>query len=228
MTPGHVMVGTARFRLVVITMVITVAASIVGALFAPGWVLPTAVNILVDGAFIAFIWIRRDSILGRLFLMGIVAATIELLISDPTFVQRHVLVYMPGGPFVVDSPLYMPMSWIFLIVQIGSLSRWCIEKWGLGTAVAIMGALGAINGPSYEYLAQYSKLWIYQDCWMIRGLPIFVIVSELLIGMSLPLAVVRLPGLTLPLTVLVGIVIGLWTWITGVVTFAVVGKIPGS
>ncbi len=219
------MVG-ARFRIVLLTMAATTAAALVGAFLAPGWIVPTAVNVLVDGAFLAFIWVRRDGILGRLFLMGVVAAAVELLLSDPTFVRRHVLVYEPGGPFVVDSPLYMPMSWIFLIVQIGALSRWAIEKWGLLRAMLLMGILGGANGPMYEYLAQYSQLWYYQNCWMARGVPIFVIVSEVLIGVTLPLAVLRLPRLTMAATVVVGLLIGLWTWVTGLVTFAFVGFPP--
>lgn len=225
-TDIRLMVG-ARFRLVLLTMAATTAAALVGVFFAPGWVVPTTVNVLVDGAFLAFIWVRRDGILGRLFLMGAVAAVVELLLSDPAFVRRNVLVYEPGGPFVVDSPLYMPMSWIFLIVQIGALSRWAIEKWGLLRAMLFMGILGGVNGPMYEYLAQYSQLWYYQHCWSMRGVPVFVIVAEVLIGVTLPLAVLRLPRLTIPSTAAVGLLIGLWTWVTGLVTFAFLGAPPG-
>jgi hypothetical protein len=222
-----VMVGTARFRFVLATMAFTTGTAILGALFLQGWQLATAVNVLVDGAYLTYIVTRRDGIIGRLFLMGVCAATVELLLSDPAFVRRHVLVYDPGGPFVVDSPLYMPLSWIFLIVQIGALSRWAFEKWGLGAAMVVMAVLGGVNGPMYEYLAQYSHLWRYQECWMIRGVPVFVIVAEVLIGLSVPLAVLKLPRLTLPASAGIGLLLGLWTWVTGLLTFALVGAPRG-
>ena len=221
----HVMVG-ARFRLVLLTMAVTTAAALIGACCAPGWIVPTVANVIVDGAFIIFIWRCRDAILGRLLLMGAAAAMVELSLSDPSFVTRQILVYEPGGPFLIDSPLYMPLSWVFLIVQIGSLSRWAMEKWGLPKALLFMGVLGGINGPMYEFLAQYSKLWYYQHCWMIRGVPIFVIASEVLIGSALALAVVRLPTLTWRSTVVIGLLLGLWTWVTGLATFAVLGLPP--
>jgi hypothetical protein len=227
MTETRVMVG-ARFLLVLLTMAATTGAAILGALFAPGWLVPTLVNLAVNGAFLVFIVVRKDGILGRLFLMGSVAAVVELLISDPAFVTRHVLVYEPGGPFVVDSPLYMPLSWIFLIVQIGAISRWAVERWGLARAMVLMAVLGGVNGPMYEFLAQYSKLWYYQNCWMVRGVPIFVIASELMIGAAVPLAVRRLPRLTLQTSAVVGLLLGVWTWVTGLVTFALVGFPPGA
>ena len=46
MTDTHVMVG-ARFRLVLLTMAATTGAAILGALVAPGWVVPTLVNLAV-------------------------------------------------------------------------------------------------------------------------------------------------------------------------------------
>lgn len=188
--------ASPQMRLVLLTMALTVGASIVGALYWRGWVLPTLVNLVVNGLFISAIVRRRDLEIGRLFLIGLVAAVVELLTSDPTFVRRNVLVYEPGGPFLVDSPLYMPLSWIFLIVQIGVISRWVIGRWGLRTAALVMGVTGAVNGPMYEFLAQYSRLWYYRNCWMAGGLPIFVIVSEFLIGFVLPLAVFRLQTMT--------------------------------
>ncbi len=222
-----VMVGTARFRFVLVTMAFTTVTAILGALFLPGWQLATVVNVIVDGAYLTYIIRKRDDVIGRLFLMGACAATVELLLSDPAFVRRHVLVYEAGGPFVVDSPLYMPLSWIFLIVQIGALSRWAFEKWGLGAAMAFMAVLGGLNGPMYEYLAQYSHLWRYQECWLIRGVPVFVIVAEVLIGLAVPLAVLKLPRLTPPVTVGIGLLLGLWTWVTGLLTFALVGAPRG-
>ena len=225
MTIPHVMAG-ARFRLVLLTMVVTTTAALIGAFWAPGWIVPTVANVLVESVFLFFIIRYRDGILGRLFVMGLAGAMVELLLSDPTFVRRQVLVYEPGGPFVIDSPLYMPLSWIFLIVQVGSLSRWAIERWGVLKALLVMGIVGGANGPMYEYLAQYSKLWYYQHCWMIRGVPVFVIVAEVLIGSALVLAVVRLPSLTWRSTALLGLLIGLWTWLTGLATFALVGSPP--
>jgi hypothetical protein len=223
---GQIVMDGARFRLVLLSMAATTAAALIGVFVAPGWVVPTVVNVIVNGAFLAFIILRRDGIIGRLMLMGVVAAAVELLLSDPAFVSRQILVYEPGGPFVVDSPLYMPLSWVFLIIQMGAVSRWAFEQWGLARAAAAMAILGGVNGPMYEYLAQYSKLWYYQHCWMVRGVPIFVIVAEVMIGAAMPVAVARLPRLALLSTAVVGLLIGLWTWITGLVTFAAVGAPP--
>jgi hypothetical protein len=223
---GQIVMVGARLRLVLLSIAATTAAALIGVFVAPGWVVPTVINVIVNGAFLAFIILRRDGIIGRLMLMGVAAAAVELLLSDPAFVSRQILVYEPGGPFVVDSPLYMPLSWVFLIVQMGGLSRWAFERWGLARAAAAMAILGGVNGPMYEYLAQFSKLWYYQHCWMIRGVPIFVVVAEVLIGASMPLAVARLPRLALLSATVIGLLIGLWTWITGLATFAAVGAPP--
>jgi hypothetical protein len=176
---------------------------------------------------LAFVWAAvrlRDPALVALCWAGAGAALLELLIADPSFVSRDILLYEKGGPFVVDSPLYMPISWVYIVVQMGVISLWMVDRWGLARASLVMGAVGAINGPTYEWLAQYAGWWSYQDCWRIAGVPVFVIASEGAIGAVLPWtatqAVRRPPWLAFAL----GAGLGVFMWAAARVAFALLGR----
>src|SRR4030095_1213166 len=188
-----------RLKFVLATMGLTLAGSIVSAVFKLGWVSALVLNVGTDALILWYIVHYRDGVLGRLFLFGAAAGIVELLTADPWAVHHGGLVYSPHGPFVVDSPLYMPLGWIYVTLQIGYLAIWIAQRWGLTAAILGSGVIGAINIPTYESLAKFADWWIYQGTPMIFHTPYYVILGEALIGLALPLLVVRLPPLKIVL-----------------------------
>lgn len=208
---------------VLLTLAVSGTGAVLGAIFALGWQGATATTLLVDLLLLGWVVGKRDADLGRLMLFGLVAGFVELLTADPFAVDNGTLVYAPEGPFLVDSPLYMPFAWISVIAQMTYLAWWALDRWGLVKASAILAVVGAVNIPVYEVLAFYSKTWYYQNTPMIWHAPYYVILGELLIGAAMPLAASLVLGRRLALTPVLGVAMGLWMWIGAIVSYHLVG-----
>jgi hypothetical protein len=211
-------------RLALLSIAAGVGTAIVCAIWKLGWLPPTLVNPLIVAAFIAAAVRQRDPALRALCWAGGGAALLELLIADPSFVSRDILVYERGGPFVVDSPLYMPISWVYIVVQMGVIALWMVDRWGLARASGVMAVVGAINGPGYEWMAQYADWWIYQKTWLIGGVPVFVIASEGAIGAVLPLMATQVVRRPPWLAFTIGAGLGVFMWGAAQVAFALLGR----
>ncbi len=210
-------------RLALVSIAAGVGTAVVCAIWGLGWLPPTLVNPLIVLAFVVAAVRRRDATLAALCWAGAGAALLELWIADPAFVSRGILRYVPGGPFVVDSPLYMPISWVYIVVQMGVLSLWMVDRWGLARASLVMGAVGAVNGPTYEWLAQYANWWVYADCWRIAGVPVFVIASEGAIGAVLPWTATQVAGRAPWRAFAIGGALGVFMWAAAQGAFALLG-----
>ena len=214
----------ALLRLALWSVAAGVGTAVISALFRLGWVPPTLVNPLIVLAFVTTAVRVRERALIALLAVALAAALVELAIADPAFVRRDVLHYVPGGPFLVDSPLYMPISWVYIVVQMGVLALWLTERFGLARASLIMAVTGGLNGPTYEFLAQYADWWSYTNCWLVAGVPVFVIASEAAIGAVLPLVSSQALRRSTPVACAVGAVLGVFMWASAEVAFARLGK----
>ncbi len=208
---------------ILVTLGVTLAGGVLGAVFATGWKGASVTAALADLLLLGWVVWRRDSNVGRLMLLGLAAGFIELLTADPFAVNNGTLHYVPGGPFLVDTPLYMPFSWIAVITQIGYLGWWAVDRWNLWKATLISAVVGAVNIPVYEILAQFAKTWYYANTPMIFGAPYYVILGELLIGAVIPgvvtLAIKKRAGWVPVL----GVALGLWMWIGAIISYNLVG-----
>lgn len=167
-------------------MVLSLAGSIVSAVIDGGWISATVLNVAIDLLILWYIVRYRDGFLGRLLLMGIAGGLVELLVADPWALRSGTLVYEGDGPFIVDSPLYMPLGWAYVLLQIGYLSWWVLQQRGLLAAIGVAALLGGTNIPIYEMLARAAHWWYYQYVPMILGAPYYVLLGEALIGLALP------------------------------------------
>ena len=213
----------ALLRLALWSVAAGVGTAVISALFRLGWVPPTLANPLIVLAFAAAAVRGRERALVALLAVALASALVELAIADPAFVQRDVLHYDAGGPFVVDSPLYMPISWVYIVVQMGVIALWLTERFGLGRASLIMAVTGGLNGPTYEFLAQYANWWTYTNCWLVAGVPVFVIASEAAIGASLPLVASQALRRSLPAAGAIGGLLGVFMWASAELAFAWIG-----
>ncbi len=173
---------------------------------------------------LAYAVYKRDQVLGKLYLMGIAFGFSELPTDAWNVQVIRTLVYNPDGPFIWDSPLYMPFSWTILIALIGSVSLGVARKYGIGPAIAVTTLVGGILVPFTEFLAHLAGTWIYRDCPMLFGsVPYYVILAEALIFMPLaPMVVAGIKRGWLAMAIL-GIVEGIWAFIATWIAYQLLG-----
>lgn len=209
-------------RFVLFTMSFSII-TVINALIHGGWLLATITAFIVFGLYLLYIWRYRDEFLTKLVLFGLAAGMVELL-ADCWSTKVGWLVYYPGGPFVMCSPLYMPLGWAIMMVQIGYLGWLFVQKWGLPIAMLATGLVGAINIPINEYLAKSALLWYYQNVPMLFGVvPYAVIFAECLICLVLPPIVLLVKKHSWRWSILLGVAEGFWMWGIGVVGYYLFG-----
>ncbi len=87
------------------------------------------------------------------------------------------------------SPFWMPTAWMVVAAQIGYLGNRLMRRVGTGWGMALTALLGAVNIPFYEEMAYHAHWWRYAHCRMLGHTPLYIIVAELIIGLTLgPLA----------------------------------------
>lgn len=168
-----------RLRVVIATIIINIV--VVSLLtFAPwsDWRTGAALNIIDNCLLVGFALVRRDELLARFLLFGIVVGFTELPADAWLVDYTRTLDYsIGGGPMLWRSPLWMPLAWEVVAVQFGYIGLRLWERFGkLG--LLTIGLLGAINIPFYEEMARRIHWWHYSGCRMISFTPWYVIVGE--------------------------------------------------
>jgi hypothetical protein len=168
-----------RFLVVIATVAINVAA--VSLLtFAPwsDWRTGAALNVVDNCLLIGFAVVRRDALLGRFLLFGVVVGFTELVADAWLVDYTRTLDYsIGGGPMIWRSPLWMPLAWEVVAVQFGYIGLRLWERFGK-TGLLMIGLLGAINIPFYEEMARRIHWWQYSACRMISYTPWYIILGE--------------------------------------------------
>jgi hypothetical protein len=143
-----------RLRFVGATLALSMGLGGVDAVFRLGW-LSAFFNVgVLTVLYVAYIYSHRDQLLLRLFLLGFAAGWVELLADWYLVSVTHTLVYPGGEPFVVRSPLYMPLAWTSVVLQLAYLGTWLAERRGLAVASLCTALAGSLNIPLYEELAK--------------------------------------------------------------------------
>jgi hypothetical protein len=177
-----------RLLVVIATVVINVAAVSLLTL-APwsDWRTGAALNIVDNCLLIGFALVRRDALLWRFLLFGLVVGLIELPADAWLVDYTRTLDYsVGGGPMIWRSPLWMPLAWEVVAVQFGYIGLRLWERFG-GTGLLMIGLLGAINIPFYEEMARRIHWWEYSNCRMISFTPWYIILGEFGIALALTL-----------------------------------------
>ena len=178
----------ARLLVVLATVVINVIA--VSLLtFAPwsDWRTGAALNIVDNCLLIGFAVVRRDALLARFLLFGVVVGFAELPADAWLVDYTRTLDYsIGGGPMIWRSPVWMPLAWEVVAVQFGYIGLRLWERFGqLG--LLMIGLLGAINIPFYEEMARRIHWWQYTGCRMISFTPLYIILGEFGIALAFAL-----------------------------------------
>src|SRR5260370_23147832 len=114
-----------RLCVVIATIVINVIA--VSLLtFAPwsDWRTGAALNVVDNCLFVGFIVVRRDALLTRFLLFGVVIGLTELA-ADAVDYTRTLDYSVGGGPMIWRSPLWMPLAWEVVAGQVWDRAVCC-------------------------------------------------------------------------------------------------------
>ncbi|PYK08227.1 MAG: hypothetical protein DME65_14480 [Verrucomicrobia bacterium] len=130
---------------------------------------------------------RRDALLGRFLLFGIVLGLVELPADAWLVDYTRTLDYsIGGGPVIWRSPLWMPLAWEVVAVQFGYIGLRLWERFGKA-GLLMIALLGAINIPFYEEMARRIQWWQYSGCRMISFTPWYIILGEFGIALGFAL-----------------------------------------
>lgn len=222
--PGRTMSEThGRSRFVLITLLLAVCWNFASSLAGLGWVAAYLITFCEIGLYVWFIWRHRDPLLGRMLLFALAAGWTELLADRWLVEATATLVYLPGGPFVVRSPLYMPFAWTVVLTQLGYLGWWLGKRYGLPVGSLLVALFGAVNIPLYEQWAKGAGWWYYRNSPMLGNTPWYIIAGEFFIVLALPKVIALVEERHWSVSIAAGIGLGLWIWGAYGAAFAVVG-----
>jgi hypothetical protein len=177
-----------RLAVVLLTVAINVVAVSLLA-FAPwsDWRTGAALNLIDNFLLVGYALVRRDALLGRLVLFGVVVGVVELPADAWLVDYTRTLDYsIGGGPMIWRSPLWMPLAWEVVAVQFGYIGLRLWERFGK-FGLLMIGMLGAINIPFYEEMARKIHWWRYSDCRMISFTPWYIVLGEFGIAITFAL-----------------------------------------
>jgi hypothetical protein len=173
------MLERGRLFVVIATIVINIVEVLL-LTFAPwsDWRTGAALNFVDNCLLVGFTVVRRDALLARFLLLGVVVGFTELAAEAWLVDYNSTLDYsIGGGPMIWRSPLWMPLAWEVVAVQFGYIGLRLWERFGK-TGLLMIGFLGAINIPFYEEMARRIHWWQYSGCRMISYIPWYIIVGE--------------------------------------------------
>ncbi len=173
-----------------------------------------ALNCVSIAVFLSHIVYYRDRSFARLLLFGLGLGAVELIADALCIRYTRTLDYsVARSPMLGLSPFWMPTAWMVVAAQIGYLGRRLILRFGMFRGIGLTAVLGAVNIPFYEEMAYHAHWWHYQNCRMLGHTPIYIILAELIIGLTLgPLAIYAMrTGATWRDATLAGLIGGLGT-----------------
>ncbi len=213
-----------RWILTLATLGLSLVGDSISALFGLGWTAASLLSAALLTVYTLYLLVTRDPVIGRLMLFGLVVGFGELPADAFGVTTTQTLVYWPGGPFIWDTPLYMPLSWLTVVAQLGFIAAWLVPRWGARNAMIAMAIFGGINIPVYEFLAKFAHFWYYHNTPLLFGVtPYYVILAEALLSMSLPLLCYRVISARPGEVVLLGLLQSLWIYVAGRIAYALLG-----
>jgi len=201
-----------RTRFVLFTLCLVLGWNFASSLVGWGWPTATIISFGVVALFIGYVWRYHDNFVARIILFSLATGWVELLADQWLVDVTGTLVYLPGGPFVRRSPLYMPFAWTVVTAQLGYIGWWLSKRYNVIFASVLLGVIGAINIPLYEQWAKGANWWFYRNTSMLGNTPWYIISGEFLVALTLPVAMSLVEKREWRVSVLAGVAQGLWIW----------------
>jgi|CXWL01.1.fsa_nt_gi hypothetical protein len=221
--PTPIVITQSDWHFLLVANIVAMGIALVSAKYALGWKAASA-SVVISSLMLGYFCLRHpEPLFARLLVFGLAIGFTELL-NDTWLIDKSILIYDPGGPFIIDTPLYMPFCWALIFVTNGTIAVWLFQKLNGGIKAALaMALLSGMYIPGFEALAAKAFWWHYENVSMFFGLaPNFVVLGEALLALPLPLMCVTLARRHFGVSVGLGIVEGLVVWATTVLSLAVV------
>ena len=212
-----------RFKFIVLTWLLAVVASTISAFTQAGWPAATIIITAEMGLYLVYIYRQRDGWFSRLLLLGTIAGLVELLAERWLVEATGTLVYFPGGPFLLSSPLYFPFAWPLLLLPLGYIARWLSRRHGLLVASMATAILAAIDIPIFDALARGANWYTFQNARMLGVVPLYIIAGDFVMMSILPIVLQAVEKARVVAIVALGILFGLWIWVCYALAIAVLG-----
>ena len=220
----HSAPGTSKqmTTFIALTQGALVTWSVGSALLEAGPASAAIITYVLYAIYVAHAAIFRNPLMIKLLVFATIAGILELPTDDYLVTGIDSLVYPENEPMIWSSPLYMPLAWANVLIQLGYygllLARWK----GVPAASVILCIAGGMYIPLYEHLAADANWWIYnQNTTMIFNAPVYVIVCEALISLSLPYLLHLAIEKNYKWTVGIGIVEGIWIFLSALIAYYV-------
>ncbi len=219
----------ARLR----TVLATIALSVVSVLILRDqpWSdgrTAAVLNAVSLAVFAAHVLYYKDQAMARLLLFGLGLGVMELVADALCVTFTGTLDYSVSRSAQIGlSPFWMPTAWLVVAAQIGYLGRRFMQRFGDLRGMALTALLGAINIPFYEEMAWHAHWWRYQNSKMLGHTPYYIIVAEMVIGLTLgPLAARAMaPGASWRTAAWAGFVGGAGTILGGLIGYGLVERV---
>jgi hypothetical protein len=186
---------------------------------------PVTASIITYGLYL-FYWFYaiyfRNPLIQRLVIFGTIAGILELVTDYYLVSTISSLVYPDDEIMIWSSPLYMPFAWSNVLLQLSFIGVLLTKKHSLLVASIVLCIAGGMYIPLYEHLAKDAGWWWYNsNTQMIFNAPLYVIVCEALISLSLPLMISYSERHSINRTVYLGIAEGVWILISAYIAFTI-------
>lgn len=213
-------------RTILITTGVLLGWSLLCSLIQSG---PVGASIITYGLY-GFYWIyafrTKNPLVQRLLIFGTVAGVLELATDYYLVDVINSLVYPGHEPMIWRSPAYMPFAWSNILLQLSFMGVLLTSRFGLLPSSVILCIAGGMYIPTYEHLAKEADWWWYNfNTPMLFNAPVYVIICEALISLSLPCIVFYSEHNKLRKTLLLGVVEGIWIFISAWLAFAIVNLV---
>lgn len=181
--------------------------------------------LITSALYVTHVAWRRTDILKNLLVFGIAAGLTELAADWWLVSITRTLDYAKWGPFLIDSPAYMPMSWAGILLSMGFLGYAVSLKYGVRWGVVVAAIVSGLYVPTFEALAHYAGWWAYSNCNRLGVVPWYIILGEALIGGVMPLLVTGVVKQHSGFFgwVVRGVLAGVWIWVAYFISLRITG-----
>ncbi len=164
----------------------------------------------------------KNPIVLRLVIFGTIAGFLELFADHYLVHNINSLVYPVDELMIWSSPAYMPFAWSNVLLQLGFIGVLLTRKYSIITASVLLAIAGGMYIPLYEYLAEGANWWTYNNnVIMIFNAPVYVILCEAFIALSLPFLIDYSMRHDWKRTILLGMVEGGWIMLGVIITYMI-------
>ena len=187
---------------------------------------PVSASIITYGLY-AFYWLyalrTKNPLVQRLLIFGTVAGILELVTDHYLVETINSLVYPANEPMIWSSPAYMPLAWSNVLLQLSFIGVLLTSRFGLFKASILLCIAGGMYIPTYEHLAKDAGWWWYNlNTPMVMNAPLYVVICEALISLSLPGLLSYSEHHKLGKTFTLGVIEGIWILVSAWLAFTLV------